>query len=69
MKGLIPDGMGEELSHQANFILVWLRDFISSGCLYRRWAPCCQMMNMVPDVRMADAERVTQAQILILFKQ
>lgn len=53
MKGLIPYRMGEELSHQANFILV----SISSDCLYRR---CCQMMNLVPDVRMADAGRVTQ---------
>lgn len=42
MKGLIPDGTGEELSHQANFILVWPRDFISSGCLHRRWAPWCR---------------------------
>lgn len=55
MKGLIPHRMGEELGHQANFIFV----SISSDCLYRR---CCQMMNLVPGVRMADAGCVTQAQ-------
>lgn len=35
---LFPLGLEEELSHQANFILVWPRDSISSGCFYKRWA-------------------------------
>lgn len=37
---LFPLGSKEELSHQANFILVWPRDSISSGCFYKcRAAP------------------------------
>lgn len=35
---LFPLGPEEELSHQANFILVWPRDSISSGCFYKRRA-------------------------------
>lgn len=35
---LFPPGPEEELSHQANFILVWPRDSISSGCFYKRRA-------------------------------
>lgn len=35
---LFPLGPEKELSHQANFILVWPRDSISSGCFYKRWA-------------------------------
>lgn len=53
---LFPLGPEEELSHQANFILVWLRDSISSGCFYKRWAaprhrPVMDMRAWWPDGR------------------
>lgn len=53
---LFPLGLEEELSHQANFILVWPRDSISSGCFYKRWAaprhrPVMDMRAWWPDGR------------------
>lgn len=53
---LFPLGPEEELSHQANFILVWPRDSISSGCFYKCWAaprhrPVMDMRAWWPDGR------------------
>lgn len=53
---LFPLGPEEELSHQANFILVWPRDSISSGCFYKRRAatrhwPVMDMRAWWPDGR------------------
>lgn len=53
---LFPLGPKEELSHQANFILVWPRDSISSGCFYKRWVaphhrPVMDMRAWWPDGR------------------
>lgn len=53
---LFPLGPKEELSHQANFILVWPRDSISSGCFYKRRAaprhrPVMDMRAWWPDGR------------------
>lgn len=56
MAVLFPLGCEEELSHQANFILVWPRDSISSGCFYKCWAaprhrPVMDMRAWWPDGR------------------
>lgn len=53
---LFPLGTEEELSHQANFILVWPRDSISSGCFYKcraapRHRPVMDMRAWWPDGR------------------
>lgn len=53
---LFPLGPEEELSHQANFILVWPRDSISSGCFYKcraapRHRPVMDMWAWWPDGR------------------
>lgn len=53
---LFPLGCEEELSHQANFILVWPRDSISSGCFYKcraapRHRPVMDMRAWWPDGR------------------
>lgn len=53
---LFPLGPEEELSHQANFILVWPRDSISSGCFYKcraapRHRPVMDMRAWWPDGR------------------
>lgn len=53
---LFPLGSEEELSHQANFILVWPRDSISSGCFYKcraapRHRPVMDMRAWWPDGR------------------
>lgn len=53
---LFPLGTEEELSHQANFILVWPRDSISSGCFYKcraapRHRPVMDMRTWWPDGR------------------
>lgn len=53
---LFPLGSEEELSHQANFILVWARDSISSGCFYKcraapRHRPVMDMRAWWPDGR------------------